>query len=208
MDLTKFLAKKTKRIRHKIVKIIAPHIYETQLILLDLISATPRPMIVIVRSHFKHTNLVGAEIGVFEGDNALSILRILPMKTLYLIDPYFTYYVKDNINKRIGLEAYNIAKEKLSKFPQIKFIIKTSDEACKDIHESLDFLYIDGNHTYEYVKRDIANYYPLIKSGGLIGGHDYTKDFKGVIKAANEFAKENNLELNTIYPDWWIFKHN
>lgn len=208
MDLTKFLAKKTKRIRHKIVKIIAPHLFETLLTLSDLISATPRPMIVIARTHFKHTNLVGAEIGVFKGDNALSILRTLPMKTLYLIDSYFTYYVEDNISKRIGLEAYNIAKEKLSKFPQIKFIIKTSDEACKDVHESLDFLYIDGNHTYEYVKRDITNYYPLIKSGGLIGGHDYTKDFNGVVKAAKEFAKENNLELNTVYPDWWIFKHN
>ena len=205
--LQKYIAKKTKRIRHEIVKMIAPHIYETPSILLDLISTTPRPMIVIARNYFKHTNLVGAEIGVFEGNNALNILQTLPIKTLYLIDPYFTYYVEDNISKRISLEAYNVAKEKLGKFSQIKFIIKTSDEAHKDIHEPLDFLYIDGNHTYEYVKRDITNYYPLIKSGGIMGGHDYTRDFNGVVKASKEFARENSLELNTIYPDWWFIKN-
>ena len=206
MEIKKFIAKETMWIRHKIVKMIAPHIYETPSMFLDIITATPRPMIVIAKIHFKCMSLVGAEIGVFKGDNALSILQTLPIKTLYLIDPYFTYYVEDGISKRISLEAYYVAKEKLNKFSQTKFIIKTSDEACKDIREPLDFLYIDGNHTYECVKRDITNYYPLIKPGGIIGGHDYTKDFNGVVKASTEFAREHNLELNTIYPDWWIFK--
>jgi hypothetical protein len=190
------------------VKIIAPHIYESQSISENLIMRTPRPMIYVAKAYFKSTNLVGVEIGTKFGDNALSILKMLPMKRLYLVDPYYTSYKEDGKIVDIPQDAFNIAKGKICKFPQAKFIIKTSDEACKVIHEKLDFVYIDGNHTYEYVKRDITNYYPLIKLGGLIGGHDYTKGFNGVIKASNEFAKENNLELNTIYPDWWIFKHN
>lgn len=205
--MKKFIAKKTKRVRHKIVKTIAPRVYDTPSILLEILTAMPRPMILIAKTHFKHTSLTGAEIGVFEGDNALSILQTLPMKRLYLIDPYFTHYVEDTHSRRIGLKAYDVAKQKLKKFSQIKWIIKTSDEACKDIQEPLDFLYIDGNHTYEYVKRDITNYYPLIKSGGIIGGHDYTKDWiNGVVKASIEFAREHNFELNTIFPDWWIVK--
>jgi len=200
--MKKFIAKETMWIRHKIVKMIAPKVYATPSILSDLATATPRPMIVIAKTHFKHTDLIGTEIGVFKGVNALSILQTLPIKRLYLIDPY----LEDGIDRRIFLEAYDVAKEKLKKFSQIKFIVKTSDEACKDIREPLDFLYIDGNHTYEYVKRDITNYYPLIKSGGIIGGHDYAKDFNGVAKASIEFAREHNLELNTIFPDWWIVK--
>jgi len=38
---------------------------------------------------------------------------------------------------------------------------------------SLDFIYIDGNHAYEYVKRDIEIWWPKLKKGGLFSGHDY-----------------------------------
>lgn len=207
LEMKKFIAEKTLRVRHEIVKVITPHIYEAQFTVTNLISAIPRPMITIVRAHFKHVNLIGVEIGVFKGDNALNILQTLPIKTFYLIDPYFTCYIQNGAAQRILSEAYGVAKEKLGKFSQkTKWIIKPSDEACKDIHEPLDFVYIDGNHSYAYVKRDIDNYYPLVKPDGIIGGHDYTQDFKGVIKASREFAIENNLELNTVFPDWWIFK--
>ena len=47
-----------------------------------------------------------------------------------------------------------------------------SEDAVDDIPEKLDFVYIDGNHAYEYVKKDIGLYYPKLKKGGVIGGHD------------------------------------
>ena len=49
-----------------------------------------------------------------------------------------------------------------------------------------DFIYIDANHTYEDVKRDLELYLPKLKKGGLIGGHDYYVDWEGVVKAVNE----------------------
>lgn len=199
------VSKKTRWLRHRIVKLIAPRLYAAQYSLLDLLAGTPRPMIAVAKVYFNYP-LVGAEIGVAEAHNALSILEMLPMKILYLIDPYLNGYVEDGIEKRYGLDAFDIAKEKLTGFSQVKFILKTSDEACKHIHELLDFVYIDGNHSYEYVKRDICNYYPLVKTGGIIGGHDYVKHYSGVIQAANEFAKENNFALYTACPDWWIIK--
>jgi predicted O-methyltransferase YrrM len=52
---------------------------------------------------------------------------------------------------------------------------------------SLDFVFIDANHTYEAVKRDIDAWLPKMKPGGIISGHDYTVwgDF-GVIQAVTE----------------------
>ena len=52
--------------------------------------------------------------------------------------------------------------------------------------ESIDFIYIDGEHTYESVKRDISLYLPKIKNGGIISGHDYHDVWPGVVQAVDE----------------------
>jgi hypothetical protein len=50
----------------------------------------------------------------------------------------------------------------------------TSEEAAPKIPDgSLDFAYIDANHAYEYVKRDIELWWPKIRDGGMLAGHDY-----------------------------------
>jgi len=52
--------------------------------------------------------------------------------------------------------------------------------------ESIDFLFIDANHTYEYVSQDIAAYLPKIKPGGIIAGHDFNGHHPGVVQAVIE----------------------
>lgn len=59
--------------------------------------------------------------------------------------------------------------------------------------ESLDFVYIDANHSYEYVKSDIENWKKKIKKGGFIGGHDFSYKFLGTIQAVYEHYDR---------PDW------
>ncbi len=49
-----------------------------------------------------------------------------------------------------------------------------------------DFIYIDANHTYEYVKKDIELWYPKLKNGGMMAGHDYDPCWEGVVRAVNE----------------------
>lgn len=52
-------------------------------------------------------------------------------------------------------------------------IPKKSGDAVNDIPNEVSFIYIDGDHSYQAVKSDIANYLPKIRKDGYIGGHDY-----------------------------------
>jgi hypothetical protein len=171
----------------------------------DYIARTPRPMVLVAKKYFAgRQDLRGIEIGVEKADNALSILRELPIERLFLIDPYIPY--EDALGHADYSSDYAIAHTKLAEYPQVVWLRKTSESAIREFRneEAVDFVYIDGNHSYESVKKDITLYYPLIKNNGLIGGHDYTPYYESVMRAVNEFAEEAKLELHTVFPDWWL----
>jgi len=117
-------------------------------------------------------DLIGVEIGVDNGDNALNILQNLDIKRLYLIDPYNSWLGK---GKKAGSKlAYREAVNKLKDYKdKIIWILEKSEDVVSIIPNDLDFVYIDGNHSYEFVKKDIELYVPKVKSGGLIAGHDF-----------------------------------
>lgn len=63
----------------------------------------------------------------------------------------------------------------------------TTDDAAPLFEDgSLDSVFIDADHTYEAVKRDIANWMPKVRKGGILAGHDYIHTWPGVIQAVNE----------------------
>ena len=104
-------------------------------------------------------------------------------------------------------KEFLLAKENLRRFKnKVEFIRKKSSEASELIPKDLDFIYIDGNHTYDFVKKDIQLYYPKVRKNGVIGGHDFAVDFLGICKAVLEFANDNDLELHGRIRDWWIIK--
>jgi len=140
-------------------------------------------------------NLVGAEIGVQYGINARDILEKYDIKTLYLIDPYIDL-------------TDELAKEYLNKFDdKIIWIKKLSWDAVNDIPNDLDFVYIDGDHNYEAVKKDLEMYYPKVKKGGLFSGHDYANRAPGVVKAVNEFFANKKEAIHSGGRwDWFVFK--
>jgi len=84
--------------------------------------------------------------------------------------------------------------------------IETSVDAAKKIDEKLDFVYIDRLHDYKSVLDDIAAWYPHVRIGGVVGGHDFTIQGEGVIDAVTKFALDTNLYLNIAYPDWWVIR--
>lgn len=157
-----------------------------------------RPMTKFMIKNYSKNKLIGVEIGVEYGLNAKTILRFLPIEKLYLIDPY---------TGKSGDSIFKEAKKFLKKFnSKIEFIRKTSEEAIKEIPNNLDFVYIDGNHNYEDVKRDIELYYIKVKKNGIIGGHDFWANQIGVCKAVLDFVSHNNLKLHGNLTDWWILK--
>lgn len=68
---------------------------------------------------------------------------------------------------------------------------------------SLDFVFIDSSHEYENIKNDIINWFPKVKNGGVIAGHDYCLDgFPGVKLAVDEFFKGKKIEIK--FKTTWI----
>ena len=189
---------KTLKTRHKIVKLITPKLLK------DWQISTSRPMIDFLAQNFQR-KLVGVEIGVDEGVNAERILTKLLIKRLYLIDPYIPYTYRYGIFITAGKEA--LARKRLNKFQsKTVFLIGKSEDVFTNIPNNLDFAYIDGNHSYESVKQDIQNYFPKIKPGGILGGHDFFADYIGLTTAVLEFVKDNNLRLYGGNMDWWVMK--
>ncbi|MBA7700981.1 hypothetical protein ES703_109707 [subsurface metagenome] len=168
-----------------------------------------RPFIDFIKDQGK-LNLIGAEVGVLYGINAKHLLQALNIKKLYLIDPYVTYPEYLDLKQPFAAVARDIANKKLGPYiKKIDWKIMKSADAVHLIPNDLDFVYIDGNHAYEYVKNDILLYYPKVKKGGVFGGHDYynAPPAREVKKAVDEWVAENNLKLFTGNCDWWVVKN-
>jgi DNA-dependent RNA polymerase auxiliary subunit epsilon len=149
--------------------------------------------------------LVGLEMGVRSGYNARTILNNLNIKKLYLVDPYIQY---EEYTDKLPLNAEEEAKSILlteQYKDKIQFIKQFSDKAVEYVPNDLDFVYIDGNHSYKYVKDDIRIWYPKVKIGGVLAGHDFP-NYIGVRDAVLEFTSKNKMYLHTETGDWWIIK--
>jgi len=115
---------------------------------------------------------VGAEIGVYKGEFTKKLCKT-GMK-IYGIDPWIVYKNYRKHPKELPYdELYNNTKKLLEPYNCI-IIKKTSIDALEDFEdESLDFVYIDGNHSLPYITQDIYEWYRKVKKGGIVSGHDY-----------------------------------
>lgn len=147
-----------------------------------------------------------AEIGVAKGEFSKEILARTSPKKLHLIDPWEHQdradYQRDGNNVSDAEQAARFqnveatfAAERARGQVELHRAY-SQDAAPRFADEQLDWLYIDGLHTYEGVTADLQNYKRKVKSGGLILGHDYTNhvsaqhmDF-GVVEAVNDFIRD------------------
>lgn len=119
----------------------------------------------------------GAEIGVSKGRYARALCERIPSLKLYCIDPWEAYddYIEhhDEAGQIVLNKLFEVAKERLAPYNH-EFVKKYSMDAVKDFKdESLDFVFIDGNHSFQYVINDIAEWSKKVRTGGIIAGHDY-----------------------------------
>ena len=163
---------------------------------------------------------IAAEIGVLESFNTKFATKYIDFGKYYLIDPYQEYSDNDigeldHYKQSDWDNFYQRTKDKFKDKPEIEFVRKTSKEASKQFPDNyFDFVYIDANHLYEAVWEDINLWFPKVKNGGFIAGHDVQfGDVKSAVyrffletygeNPSKEFVEET---VDTGYNDWWIRK--
>ena len=146
-------------------------------------------------------NCICAEVGVDSGVNAERINNISKPKELYLIDAW-DYSKYRNLpehyrSQELKEKTQNIYEKVIDKFKgnkNIKIIRELSADAVKNFKDNyFAWVYIDAGHDYPYVKEDLNIWWPKVKGGGCLCGHDYNNG--GVYSAVNEFIVNNKLEL-------------
>ena len=144
---------------------------------------------------------IGCEVGVNAGAHACRMLRLHPkIELLYLCDPYLEYHQERDL-----AGARRKAHGRLANHPKTMFLERKCEDAGPAL-PMLDFCYIDGDHSYAGVYSDIRTIWPKMKSGGIMGGHDFHHTWPGVIKAVTEFTALNAIALHVETPDWWVIK--
>jgi len=168
-------------------------------------------------------NSVGAEIGVHLGHFSALILDIVKPSKLHLIDPWKyeaseaysgSFYGGMAKGEQPELEArYETVLRKfqvLIDSGKVEVNRGTSEEVAQNFpDEYFDWVYIDGNHFYEYVKQDMELYLKKVKVGGYLTGDDYTEEgwWKGgVKKAVDEMIETQNVKLVEIRNGQFILK--
>lgn len=119
----------------------------------------------------------GVEIGVANGVYSEVLMSANPRLTMWGVDPYEPHEgYRDYVHKTTYDQMQKEAHERLDKFREYHFVRKYSVDAAKDFEDNtLDFVYIDGDHCFEACVADIAAWIKKIRPGGIIAGHDYFK---------------------------------
>lgn len=160
---------------------------------------------------FMPLHSVGVEIGVFQGDFSAQILTT-GVGTLHLVDPWKQYpeYASDSRNEPTSVQD-NYHRQVCGRFSgeistgRVIVHRLTSIEAANlFMPESLDWVFIDGNHQYEFVLEDLMSWAPKVRYGGCIMGHDYdglpqAKEIKcGVKEAVQRFCDISQWKMTAM----------
>ena len=155
---------------------------------------------------------VGCEIGVWKGDFSARILEAVRPAELHLVDPWkfeqdeayaAAYYggkdakSQNDMDRLFEQVKRRFRRQVSERRVQIHRASSTA-ASCSFQNDYFDWVYIDGNHRYEFVKQDIESYYPKVKAGGLIAGDDYSEGGwwgDGVLRAVDEFIESGRCQV-------------
>jgi ASC-1-like (ASCH) protein len=153
--------------------------------------------------------LVGVEVGVCLAHTTEAFAKgIKNLKKLYAVDNYPTFVDWDGSDwnqDRQDLMKKAAQDKMLAHKDKVEFLHVSSEEFVKTIEdESLDFIFIDGDHSFEAALKDFQNYYPKVKKGGIFGGHDIQLD--SVRNALTYFLKEKSNEVIGVTNSAWYLR--
>lgn len=155
----------------------------------------------------------GAEVGVWRGHMSAALLQ-RPDLELYMVDDWIGneefaslgYGPDDQMaNKAMAVEQTSFAAVRRHVVHNTSVV---AAEGCED--GSLDFVFIDAEHSYDSVKSDISAWLPKLKPGGLLCGHDYANGeypFGAEVKrAVDEAVEMNEWRLEIGYQYCWFVR--
>jgi hypothetical protein len=170
----------------------------------------------------------GVEIGVQFGNFTERLLKFSKLRRVFSIDPWThlgeQYVDRANVGQEVQDYRYLQTVNRCIPYGTRSVIMRMASEDAAPLfpNGSLDFIYIDANHQYEMIKRDIDLWWPKIRPGGLFAGHDYLDGFIndshfGVKRAVDEFIAMYGVKLHVTnamsgwevdWPSWYCFKEN
>jgi hypothetical protein len=168
----------------------------------------------VFMAHFQGRATVGAEIGIL-GCGGINTYLTMPSCSVWGVDPFIEYLEfvaavgggKDSACSRDKLSqglngAVAVAKKNL----RFVHLHMRSEEAVKIFpHQSLDWVFIDANHSKPFIEHDAREWGLRVKFGGIIAGHDYGSSAHHDVKPA----------VDALYGDavqtagdavWWVHK--
>jgi hypothetical protein len=153
---------------------------------------------------------VGVELGVARGVYSEAILREGKVSRLWSIDRWSDHH---------DLHEYFHAAKRLARIGRGRSSVLrcTFDEALPLFADaSLDFVYVDGYaHTGQESGHTLCSWWPKVKPGGIMAGHDFHPKYQATVDAVQAFCRENRLSLNLTcahmensdeYRSWWVVK--
>ncbi len=163
---------------------------------------------------------IGIEIGVHLGLNARELFNRLRPKKLHLIDPWQelsgaehagTWYERVTQEE---MDGYYKAVQR-SFQPQVSRGLveihrKMSWDALPAFEDnSVDWIYVDGDHSYKAVKRDLEMSYAKVKPGGMIAGDDYKLGAwwgDGIVRAVHELLITHPVKLKLVLDEQFVLE--
>lgn len=172
-----------------------------------------RPFTQFVKNRFQGNPIRGAEVGVQRGDNALTLVANLTLGHLSLVDIWGEYdiatkYEEGTFRRANFQEFLPTVKERFGDNPDVTIMRMASTDASRLFEDgSLDFVYLDACHSFTAVQEDINSWFPKVTKGGILGGHDYSKEiYPDLVRAVNDFIVHDHFLLYQESLDWWIVK--
>ena len=136
---------------------------------------------------------------------------------MYSVDPYKHFSDEEyldimNVKQDLFDVLHSIVKARLSVFNERACIVRmvSLDAAAQFAKDQLDFVYIDGNHSYKAVREDLEAWWDKVRSGGIVAGDDYDPiSWPSVTKAVDEFFNKKGIKINhapDLYRFYWVIK--
>jgi hypothetical protein len=160
----------------------------------------------------------GIEVGTYRGQFIKAMASRAPNMEFVGVDAWTSYegYI-DYPDQHLETVAEKEAKDRTAPYKNIKLIKGWSADVAPTIpNDSVDFIYIDANHSYASCVQDISLWAPKVKQGGIVMGHDYFDvrrharlkhlDF-GVIEAVNGWVSAKDVAhlfvITGGWPSWF-----